>query len=178
MHDSDDDLPDDFEDEGPSKSEIKRRMLALQELGETLVALPEKQLRRMPVDDEQLLEAIREARQIRSNSARRRHLQFIGKLMRDIDPEPIARALDDMHTDQQRSNDAFHELEELRAQMLAAGPGGVELAIQRWPEADRQQLRQLLLQHQREQQRNKPPAASRKLFRYLRELQELYGDSD
>ncbi len=178
MHDSDDDMTDDFEEEGPSKSEIKRRMLALQELGETLVALPEKQLQRMPVDDEQLLEAIREARQIRSNSARRRHLQFIGKLMRDIDPEPIARALDDMHTDRQRSNDAFHELEELREQMLAAGPGGVELAIRRWPEADRQQLRQLLLQHQREQQRNKPPAASRKLFRYLRELQELYSDSD
>jgi ribosome-associated protein len=45
----------------------------------------------------------------------------------------------------------------------------------RWPEADRQQLRQLVLQHQREQQRGKPPAASRKLFRYLRELQESHG---
>jgi ribosome-associated protein len=59
-----------------------------------------------------------------------------------------------------------------------AGLSGVELAIARWPEADRQQLRQLVLQHQREIQRGKPPAASRKLFRYLRELQEFYGTPD
>jgi ribosome-associated protein len=49
---------------------------------------------------------------------------------------------------------------------------GVELVMQRWPQADRQQLRQLVLQHQREIARNKAPAASRKLFKYLRELQQ------
>ena len=62
--------------------------------------------------------------------------------------------------------------------MLAAGIAGVELAMQRWPQADRQHLRQLLLQHQREAQQQKPPAASRKLFRYLREQQENYGGED
>ena len=66
----------------------------------------------------------------------------------------------------------------MREDILARGPEGVELAMQRWPQADRQQLRQLVLQHQRELQRNKPPAASRKLFGYLKELQELYGDTD
>lgn len=175
MHDKEDESLD-FEDEGPSKSEMKRRMLALQELGETLVNLPDKQLQRIPIEDEYLRDTIREARNIRSNSARRRHMQLIGKLMRHIDPEPIAHALAELHQSQQRNNETFHSLEQLREDMLAAGANGVELAMQRWPQADRQHLRQLLLQHQREQQSAKPPAASRKLFRYLREMQEFYGE--
>lgn len=172
------DIPGEEPDSAPSKSALKRQMLALQALGESLLALNDKQLARIPIDDERLLQALRETRQIRSNSARRRHLQFIGKLMRDIDAEPIERALQAMHQARRQETDAFHELEQLRDDMLAAGPAGVELALARWPEADRQQLRQLALQHQRELQRNKPPAASRKLFRYLRELQELYGNGD
>ena len=172
------DLRDNAEDIAPSKSEVKRRMLALQELGESLLALNDKQLARIPIADERLLQAVREARRIRSNSAHRRHLQLIGKLMRDIDPEPIERALRAMHQAQREDTDAFHRLEQLRADILAAGPAGVELATARWPQADRQQLRQMVLQHQRETQRGKPPAASRKLFRYLRELQELYGEGD
>lgn len=162
----------------PSKSAVKRRMLALQALGESLLELNDKQLSRIPVEDEQLLQALREARQIRSNSARRRHLQFIGKLMRNIDPQPIERALQAMHQARREDNDAFHQLEQLREELLAAGPVGVERIMTRWPQADRQQLRQLILQHGRERQRNKPSAASRKLFRYLRELQELYGSGD
>jgi ribosome-associated protein len=163
--------------EGPSKSEVKRRMLALQQLGESLIALNDKQLAQIPIADERLLTAIHETRQIRSNSARKRHLQFIGKLMRGIDPQPIENALRTLHRPQQESNEVFHQLEQLREAILAAGPEGVELAMQRWPQADRQQLRQLVLQHQREVKNNKPPAASRRLFRYLRELQDLYGTS-
>ena len=103
---------------------------------------------------------------------RKRHLQFIGKLMRDVDPEPLQAALDELHRPSQQRNDAFHAIEALRDELLARGPEGVDIVLARWPQADRQQLRQLLLQHQREQQRGKPPAASRKLFRYLRELME------
>ena len=83
----------DFDDSEPSKSELKRRMIALQELGESLVQLSDKQLASVPVEDERLLLAIRETRRIKSNSARRRHMQFIGKLMRDIDADAIAAAL-------------------------------------------------------------------------------------
>lgn len=162
----------------PSKSELKRRMLALQKLGETLTGLSDKQLQHIPLADERLRQAIQEAKSIRSHSARRRHLQLIGKLMRDIDAEPIERALQAMDRSRQDKAEAFHQLEALRDEMLAAGPPGVELAVSRWAGADRQQLRQLILQHQREAAGAKPPAASRKLFRYLRELQELYGDED
>lgn len=164
--------------DGPSKSAVKRQMLALQQLGEALVGLSEKQLGKIPIEDERLLTVIREARAIRSHGARRRHLQLIGKLMRSTDVEPIESALQAMDRQQQGEADAFHQLEQLRDELLASGVDGVEQVAQRWPQADRQQLRQLILQHQRDSARNKPPAASRKLFRYLRELQELYGDSD
>jgi ribosome-associated protein len=70
MRDGEDSFDAPGEDLPPSKSEIKRRMLALQELGEALVALNDKQLARIPVEDDRLSEAIREARAIRSNSAR------------------------------------------------------------------------------------------------------------
>jgi len=152
-------------------------MLALQQLGETLVGLSDRQLERVPITDERLRSAILEARRITSRSARRRHLQLIGKLMRDIDPEPLEAALEALDRGRRAEAKAFHELEALREQMLAAGPEGVELALARWPLADRQQLRQLILQHQREAARGQPPTASRRLFRYLRDLQETYGES-
>ena len=167
--------PFDGDDEAPSKSELKRRMLARQAIGESLVALTDKQLARIPITDERLAQAIREARQIRSNSARRRHLQYIGKLMRDIDPEPLQRALDDLHQQHLQANAKFHHLEKMRDEVLGAGIDGVDKVLARWPDADRQQLRQILLQHQRESKLGKPPAAARRLFRYLRELQGNYG---
>jgi ribosome-associated protein len=153
-------------------------MLGLQAMGESLVGLSEKQLAQIPIDNEQLLSAIRECRQLHSNSAHKRHLQFIGKLMRNIDPAPIEQALLMLHKTRQQNAAAFHQLEQLREDVLAAGMGGVELVMMRFPAADRQQLRQLVLQHQREMERHKPQTASRKLFRYLKELQETYGDSD
>ena len=152
-------------------------MLQLQAMGESLLTLSDRQLAQIPIEDEQLLTAIQECRRIRSNSARKRHLQLIGKLMRSIDTAPIEQALLSLHNIRKQSALAHHQLEQLRKDILAAGPSGVELAMARFPEADRQQLRQLVLQHQRELQRHKPPAASRKLFRYLKELQKTYGDS-
>lgn len=165
-------------EEGPSKTALKREMTARQQLGEALTKLNDKQLGQIPIKNEQLLAAIVETRNIRSKNARKRHLQFIGKLMRDVDPEPIQNALEHLHKPAKQKNAQFHALEQMRDEMLASGQAGVEQVMRRWPDADRQQLRQLLLQHQRESQRSKPPAASRKLFRYLRELQDLYGGSD
>ncbi|PLW69997.1 ribosome biogenesis factor YjgA [Pseudohalioglobus lutimaris] len=166
---------DDGQEEGPSKSELKRQMHARQSLGEELTQLNDQQLDGLPIADEQLLRAIRETRRIRSKNALRRHLQYVGKLMRNIDPEPITEALEQMRRPASEASAAFHQLERLREDVLVKGVSGVEMVIQRWPQADRQQLRQLVLQHQREQKLGKPPAASRKLFRYLRELQDNHG---
>jgi len=158
--------------QGPSKSERKRQMTALQDLGEALTRLNSKQLAQIPIEDEQLIQAIIEVQSIRSNSARRRHMQFIGKLMRSLDPEPIRAALSELDQTRRKANANFHSIESLRDEMLTKGFGAIDLVLQRWPNADRQHLKNLLLQHQRETQAGKPLAASRKLFRYLRELQE------
>jgi len=172
MHNTHDIDDQDEEYSGPSKSAVKRQMTALQEIGASLTRLTEKQLANVPIDDERLLEAIKETQQITSNSALKRQLQFIGKLMRDTDVEAIERALQAMYKQKQGKNDTFHELEKLRDSILEQGLAGVEQVMSRWPSADRQQLRQLILQHQRERKNNKPPAASRKLFKALRALQE------
>lgn len=158
--------------DAPSKSALKRQMTALQKLGESLAELSDRQLTKMPIDDDRLLTAIQEVREIRTHSARRRHLQFIGKLMRDIDTQPMADALASLHRQSQNSNAEFHRLEDLRENLLEEGDPGIEKILAQWPHADRQHLRALLRQHQREVQQGKPPAASRKLFRYLRQLQE------
>ncbi len=162
----------------PSKSALKRQMTALQVLGESLIDLSDKQLQGIPDLDEELLIAIREAQNIRTHSARRRHLQLIGKLMRYIDPQPIESALRTLHKEKHQVNDIFHELEELRDRLLEHDNVVIEDVLNRWPNADRQQLRQLALQHKREVSRGKTPAASRKLFKYLRELYEASTDSD
>ncbi|MEZ7991842.1 MAG: ribosome biogenesis factor YjgA, partial [Halioglobus sp.] len=102
-------MPDRREDDAiepqdpPSKSARKRQMLGLQAVGESLLSLNDNQLSKIPIDDERLLSAIRECRQIRSNSARKRHLQLIGKIMRNIDPAPIEQALAALHNTKQES---------------------------------------------------------------------------
>ncbi|MFT6957862.1 MAG: ribosome-associated protein [Halieaceae bacterium] len=171
MPDSNNPYDDTDEDLPPSKSAIKRQMTALQKLGESLLELNEKQLQQIPLGSESLQTALAEAKRISSNSARKRHLQYIGKLMREIDPEPIQAAMDAIYAARSEDKDAFHQLEQLRDQLLEQGDQGIQAVIEQWPQAERQQLRQLLLQHQRELQRNKPLVASRKLFQYLRELQ-------
>lgn len=159
---------DDFD--RPSKSALKRQMTALQKLGEELVGLSDRELARIPIEDEDLHRVILEARGINSRSARRRHLQYLGKLMRSVDPEPIERALAELHQGRRENARAFQDLEQWRDRLLAEGDGALDELLADHPGADRQQLRQLIRQHRREVEAGKPPVASRKLFRYLREL--------
>ena len=165
-------MPEEEDESRPSKSAVKREMTARQRLGEALVALSPKELERMPVEDPGLISAINQARSIRSNSARRRQMQYIGKLMRGIDPDPIARALEALHQQKQEGVGRFHELEDLRDTVLRDGLDAMHELLARYPDIDRQHIRQLIMQHQRESAAGKPPAAARKIFRYLRELEE------
>ncbi|MEE4108259.1 MAG: ribosome biogenesis factor YjgA [Halieaceae bacterium] len=164
---------DDFPDDGapPSKSARKREMTARQDLGVALCELSPKELARIPIEDEALLTAIEESRRISHHSALRRHRQFIGKLMRRIDPEPLQQALDELHRERQGAAAAHHALERLRDELIARGDDALGSVLARFPGADRQRLRQLLREAQRERDGDRPPAASRRLFRYLRELE-------
>ena len=81
-----------MKDSKPSKSALKREFIALQKLGEDLITLKESDLRQMELDED-LLEAVLDARRIKSHSALRRQKQYIGKIMRRVDPQPIRAAM-------------------------------------------------------------------------------------
>lgn len=157
--------------EPPSKSARKRAMHALQTLGERLVKLSNRQLGHIPLDAD-LSEAIAEARRLKSSEALRRQLRYIGKLLERGDPEPIQAALTALDEGRQEEAKRFHQLEHWRDELLQRGLEAVEDVMARYPDADRQQLRSLLLTARRESEHRKPPAAARKLFRYLRELDQ------
>ncbi len=159
------------EDDGYiSRTEQKREMLALQKLGEAIVKLSPGQLATIPLEDETLADAIRTARRIKHHEGLRRQMQYIGKLMRKIDTSAIETAFQSLQDGRKREAQQFHKLEQWRDSLIEVGPNSIEEVIAKYPQADRQHLRQLIMQAGKELKNNKPPAASRKLFRYLREL--------
>ena len=158
--------------ERPSKTAVKKEMQALQNLGEQLVKLSNNELAKIPIHDEHLREALTTARRLTSREALRRQLQYIGKLMRGIDLTEIEAGLAKRDEGQRELARAFHRLEEWRDDVVELGLPGIEKVIAQFPDADRQRLRTLILQIGKDAKANKPPAAKRKLFQYLKELQE------
>jgi ribosome-associated protein len=155
--------------ERPSKSQRKREMHQLQALGERLVELNQEQIAGIPLGTE-LLQALEEMRRIKGREGRRRQLQYIGKLMRHEDGDAIAAALERLRAGGIEQTRRLHQLERWRDRLIEQGDGALGELIATHPGADRQQIRQLVRSARREQELNKPPAASRKLFRYLRSL--------
>lgn len=107
-----------MENSKPSKSARKREYLALQELGERLIALPDERIDEILSDDD-LRDAIVEAKSIRSRSALRRQKQLIGKLMRDVDPEPIRCGLELATRDERAAREVFRTAEDWRDRLIA-----------------------------------------------------------
>ena len=167
-HHSDPADEDDFL-EPPSKSSRKRDMQALQDLGEALVALSPERLKKVPLP-ETLYEAIRAAQGFKME-ARRRQLQYIGKLMRKIDPEPIQAQLDIFAGNSAVEVAKMHRLERLREQLLE-DEQVIGTIAETWPEADLQYLRTLRRNALKEREAARPPKSFREIFRVLRELQE------
>ncbi len=164
--------PDELLDQeaGPSKSELKRQMLELQELGKKILALNNKQRASLPLTEE-LQAALVEHDRIKSHEARRRQLQRIGKLMRSADAPAIQQAVDLFDASSDAYAQHFQQLEHWRERLLDEEAALAEF-INAYPECEVQKLRQLIRNARKERDQNKPPASSRKLFRYLRELAE------
>ena len=122
-----------FEDEQeqPSKSQVKRDMHALQELGENLIKLTKPQLEKIPIPTE-LRAAIDEAHRIKSRSALRRQKQYVGRLMREIDSEPIRQAFEALQLQASRASLLFHQLEKWRDRLIEEGDEALELFIQEY----------------------------------------------
>jgi len=138
--------PLEFEFDGPSKSQLKREAHELQELGNALLALPDDVMARA-VNDERLLDALRTLNTIRSHEARRRQGQYIGKLLRDADPEPLREAVQQYHRNRER---AQQHAERWRERLLA-DDGAITEWIATHPGIDTQQLRTLIRNARREQ---------------------------
>lgn len=154
-----------------SKSQRKRESHALQALGEALAALSPERLAGMPLP-EMLREAVLEAQRIRQRGAHKRQLQYIGRLMREVDAGPIQAALDVLQQNTHEAVARQHRLERWRDRLLEEGDGALGSLLEEYPAADRQYVRQLVRNAQRERERGQPPRHSRSLFRYLRELDE------
>jgi ribosome-associated protein len=161
----------------PSKSQIKRDMDALQALGARLVELGAERLAKVDMPDD-LRDAVKEAQRISAHGGRRRQLQYIGRLMRNVDPAPIQAALDEFDGISAVAKARQHALERLRERFLedesvlseiaSRTPGGIPSGH---GTADFQQLRQLRRNALKERAEGKPPRAYRELFRVLRDLQ-------
>lgn len=136
-------------DEYVSKSQLKRDSLALQDLGKRLTALSDELLARIPLDA-QLLEAIALAKRIRNKrSALKRHYQYIGKLLRARDPEPIRAALDEIDHEGRDSIRRHHRAEHWRDRIVEEGNAAIDALLDEAAAADRQKLRQLWRNHQK-----------------------------
>jgi ribosome-associated protein len=155
--------------ERPSKSARKRAAHAAQDLGEELMRLREAQLEALELPEE-LKEAVRLARRITSRAGLARQRQYIGKLMRDIDPQPIRAALSSRSAADARETERFKRVEGWRERLIREGaPALAELA--RWrPGIDQSEWAQRVSSAQLERASGSGTGASRELFRALRAL--------
>lgn len=155
-------------DDHKSKSQIKREVHELNKIGEKLVNLGAAALAKIPLDDE-LREAIELARNInKKKNGYRRQLLFIGKALRNRDVEPIKAALQKLQMHHLENTTKFHHLEQLRDKLIGGDDADIQATLEQYPWLERQKLRQLLRQVKKEQDLEKPPAAARELFQYLK----------
>lgn len=155
--------------EPPSKSERKRRSDELQSLGEALIELPDSELDALPLP-ETLREAVLLARRITKHGGLYRQKQYIGKLMRKIDAEPIRAAIDARRERQRLEALRFRRTEQWRERLLQEGEPALDRLGSELPHADLSELRALLERARREPRAEGPRPASRELWRLLREL--------
>ena len=154
----------------PSKTQRKQAMEELQTLGEELIALSTDRIKKIDIPDF-LRDAVREAqRMTRHDEARRRQVQYIGKLMRNVDPEPIRAALAVIRGESASETAKLHRLERLRTEFLADEKVLHEIATL-YPTIDMQHLRSLRRSALKEQEQNKPPRSYRAIFQVLKEIE-------
>lgn len=159
------------EDTGrPSKTKQKEVMHELRDLGAELVELSVGQLKRINVP-ENIFDAVRECQKITAHGARRRQIQYLGKLMRSVDDEPIRAGLALLRGESSAETARLHRLERLRVRLLEDEAVLTEIAAQ-WPGVNLQHLRTLRRNALKEKENNKPPKNFRAIFQILQELDQ------
>ncbi|MFK8017347.1 MAG: ribosome biogenesis factor YjgA [Gammaproteobacteria bacterium] len=158
-------------DEGVvSKTQRKREMTALQKLGESLIDLPIKQYKAIPMPDA-LRDAVDAARDMTKRGALHRQKQFIGRVMRDIDPTPIAAAMEKLQQQDRQAARQFHRVERWRDRLLdEEDREAITELCREFPDVDRQPLGQKVRAARKEAATGRPAGAKRSLFRFVAQL--------
>jgi len=157
-------------EEKPSKTQRKKQVTALQDLGEELVKLADDQLAALDLP-ESLRDAVLDARRIETFEARRRQMQYIGKIMRKVDAAPIRTALDAFRAGPRRET-ALHKRTEAWRERLLADEAALAEFAREYPRADTQELQTLTAAALRERESGQPPRHFRALYQLIRALLE------
>jgi len=177
QHNRSESSSDDHNVDDISKSQRKRDMQALQALGEQMTRLSAAQLASLPISD-RLAEALKEATRITRHEARRRHLHYIGKVLRsEEDPEALARTVAAFDAGSEEHTRRLHLAERWRERLLEGGNEVLTEFVAFCPSADVQHLRNLIRNGKQEVAKGKNTGQTRKLFRYLREcIDDVYSE--
>lgn len=159
---------DDERVERANKTQLKREMAQRRELGKRLIALKPARLNEVSLS-EALRDAVSKAQSMK-RTALQRQIKLIAGLMRDVDEEVVRGELDKIDQPHKEDVKALHEVEGWRDALLAGNDGLLNDLVQQFEFADRQKLRQLVRNANKESAQNKPPKSARLLFKYLTEL--------
>jgi len=157
------------EEQRLSKSARKREAASLQELGVQLSGLPDQEIKALGLPDN-LFVALRDLRRLPSHGAQVRQRQYIGKLMRGIDPEPVLAKLAERKQRHDMEIRHFQQIERWRDRLLSEPATAVPELLQAYPQADRDALLRLLEKAERERLEQRSPVGARELFAFLRQL--------
>jgi ribosome-associated protein len=157
------------EEQRLSKSARKREAATLQELGVQLSALPDQEIKALGLPDS-LFTALRDLRRLPSHGAQVRQRQYIGKLMRTIDPEPVLAKLAERKQRHDSEIRHFQQIERWRDRLLSEPAAGALELQQAYPQIDRDALLKLLEKAERERLEQRSPVGARELFAFLRQL--------
>jgi ribosome-associated protein len=157
------------EEQRQSKSARKREAASLQDLGVKLSALPDQEIKALGLPDG-LFVALRDLRRLPSHGAQVRQRQYIGKLMRDIDPEPVLAKLAERKQRHDLEIRHFQQIERWRDQLLSEPGTAIDELLAEYPKADRATLAKLLEKAERERLEQRSPVGARELFAFLRQL--------
>ena len=170
-NDADAGSTEDDQYDGPSKSQLKRDSQHMIDVGEEILKLSREDIQSLQLPDE-LNDAVSTALKIKSRSGLKRQRLYIGKLLRTMDSEDIETQLKNIQHRHDTNTAHFKRLEKWRDSLIDNDKTTLDRVISHYPEIDRQHINQLVRAAHREKQQDKPPAASRKLFKYLRELED------
>jgi ribosome-associated protein len=159
----------DLELEEISKTEVKKEMVVLQQLGIKLVKLSDSQLSKISLP-ENLLDSIKLAKTITKNGGLKRQLKYVGKLMRHVDPEPIIEAIDNIETGNKKNKQLFQFKEQWRDWLLEGEKDKLTEFLNKYPSADMQRLRQLIRNYNTAKTDDKKKQIARQLFKIVSAL--------